>query len=85
MGIVADFLGTKTPGGLITQEVLERVSKEYPYAGFRDGVNSTLTGLCQSKPATTYDTFMQPFGQFVEGYDPKGKTFQSGILPLAPN
>ncbi|EEU35089.1 uncharacterized protein NECHADRAFT_44823 [Fusarium vanettenii 77-13-4] len=70
-GIFSDFQG---PLLGITSEEYSAVLKEFPSNEMRDGLNNTIIWLCQSKPATTYDTWMQPWGDnYVSGYQPEGK------------
>ncbi|CAG8953905.1 hypothetical protein HYFRA_00010866 [Hymenoscyphus fraxineus] len=77
LGIGADFQGpdsdaTKT----LTLEEFERVNKEFPRLDLAAGINKTICDLATTKPATTYDNFMQSFGEahvpgYKEGYQGK--------------
>ncbi|KAI1320779.1 hypothetical protein F5Y16DRAFT_77331 [Xylariaceae sp. FL0255] len=59
--------------GDITQSEYDAVVKAIPRVDFIETVNQTFVWLCQSKPITTYDTFMQPWGdEFVQGYNATG-------------
>ncbi|KAI0968630.1 hypothetical protein F4678DRAFT_442362 [Xylaria arbuscula] len=81
-GIFMDFQG---PTGEITQQEYDDVIAAFPKDQFEEGVNQTFVWLCQNKPATTYDTFMQPWGDnFVQNYTAVGnRTFDLiTTLPL---
>ncbi|KAK8127362.1 hypothetical protein PG984_008470 [Apiospora sp. TS-2023a] len=81
-GIWQDF---QPPQLGITEAEYAAVVAEFPQTGFRSGVNETLVWLCASKPKTTYDTFMQPFGEhFVANYSAKGHQ-EYDIIMAAPN
>lgn len=68
-GIMADFLGPSTPGGLITEAEFREVLKAYPRVGFKDETFEILCGFCKTKPETTYDNFVGDMGRaFVDGY-----------------
>ncbi|KAK5994842.1 hypothetical protein PT974_03228 [Cladobotryum mycophilum] len=72
-GITSDFQG---PILGITQKEYSAVLSEFPSNGMRDGLNNTILWFCQSKPSTTYDTWMQPWGDnYVSSYQSKGKRF----------
>jgi hypothetical protein len=73
-GIATDFSGPKgSPGGVLNQEIWDRIVTEYPRVGFSNGVKEILCGFCRTKPETTYDTFVADFGmKFVEGYSEEG-------------
>ncbi|KAH7187676.1 hypothetical protein BKA60DRAFT_613402 [Fusarium oxysporum] len=72
-GILSDFQG---PVLGITKEEYSAVLSEFPSNGMRDGLNNTIIWFCQSKPATTYDTWMQPWGDsYVSSYHSKGNRF----------
>ncbi|KAH8912740.1 hypothetical protein BR93DRAFT_906075 [Coniochaeta sp. PMI_546] len=65
-----DFFG---PNFGITQDQYAAVVKEFPNDGLVATVADTFAWLCRTKPDTTYDTFMQPYGErFVQGYNPVG-------------
>ncbi|KAH8887862.1 hypothetical protein GQ53DRAFT_725593 [Thozetella sp. PMI_491] len=69
-GIFADFIGPSTG---ITTEEYATVVQAFPNDDFAKGVNDTMIWLCQAKPATTYDTWMQPWGEhFVTNYSAVG-------------
>ncbi|KAH8689483.1 hypothetical protein BGW36DRAFT_401839 [Talaromyces proteolyticus] len=69
MGVFADFLGPRFPGGLISKDEYNSVIKELPLCDFKESVKKILCGLCEKKPQTTYDNFVRDFGErFVEGY-----------------
>ncbi|KAI0110489.1 hypothetical protein GGR51DRAFT_93856 [Nemania sp. FL0031] len=45
----------------------------YPMDGLGEGTNKAFTHIAATKPAVTYDTFLEPWGvAFVEGYNPVG-------------
>ncbi|KAH6880450.1 hypothetical protein B0T10DRAFT_144267 [Thelonectria olida] len=73
-GIGSDFQG---PVLGVTKREYDTVVAEFPSTGMRNGLNGTFIWLCQSKPATTYDTWMQPWGDnYVSGYSAVGgRTF----------
>ncbi|KAE8450278.1 hypothetical protein EG329_006706 [Mollisiaceae sp. DMI_Dod_QoI] len=77
IGVHADFAGPeRSIGGVLTRSVWDAVNAEFPRLGFRDGIKRVLCGLCRTKPDTTYDNFVGPFGDaYVEGYSLEGKTF----------
>lgn len=69
LGIMADFLGPSTPGGVVSEEEFREVLKAYPRVGFKEDTLGILCGLCRRKPQTTYDNFVGDVGRkFVEGY-----------------
>ncbi|KAL3455956.1 hypothetical protein BJX64DRAFT_53546 [Aspergillus heterothallicus] len=81
MGISADFLGHKTPAGVITKEEYKAVISELPLLDFKEEVKKLMCGLCVHKPETTYDNFVKDFGErFVEGYSIDGKTMVDVLL-----
>ncbi|KAK8033508.1 hypothetical protein PG991_002906 [Apiospora marii] len=81
-GIWMDFEGPRLG---VTAAEYAAVVAEFPQAGFRSGANETFVWLCASKPTTTYDTFMQPFGEnFVANYSAKGQRAYD-IIMSAPN
>ncbi|KPI45696.1 uncharacterized protein AB675_914 [Cyphellophora attinorum] len=70
LGIVADFLGPHTPGGLITEEEFKEVLAAYPRVGFKEDMLEIMCGLCREKPETTFDNFVGDIGRkWVEGYE----------------
>ncbi|KAM0268758.1 hypothetical protein ACHAPA_004683 [Fusarium lateritium] len=70
-GISMDFSG---PAYGVSEEVYAAVAKAYPKDDLKDQVNQTIIWLCATKPQTTYDTWMQPFGErYVDGYNVMGK------------
>lgn len=72
MGVTVDFLGSRFPGGLITDAEYNAVVKELPSVDFKECVKRKLCGLCENKPETTYDNFVRDFGErFVPGYSAK--------------
>ncbi|KAI1080140.1 hypothetical protein F5B20DRAFT_540937 [Whalleya microplaca] len=70
--IALDFDGPGTTG--ITDEEYDAVTAEYPKDDLKAGTNSTLIWLCETKPATTYDNWVQSWGQYVENYTLDGNS-----------
>ncbi|KAI0866646.1 hypothetical protein F4860DRAFT_509042 [Xylaria cubensis] len=69
-GILMDFTG---PSAGLTQKEYDTVIAAFPKTEFVEGVNGTFLWLCGTKPNTTYDTFMQPWGDnFIANYTAKG-------------
>lgn len=65
-----DFSG---PNYGITQEEYAVVLKELSNDDQIASVIDTFAWLCRTKPESTYDTFLQPYGErFVLGYNPVG-------------
>ncbi|OAQ62722.1 metal dependent phosphohydrolase [Pochonia chlamydosporia 170] len=68
LAIMADFMGPALPnslGGenLITMEEYRAVLRLYPRNGFTtEGLKHVMCGLCNTKPATTFDNFVGSFG-----------------------
>ncbi|KAF4953425.1 hypothetical protein FSARC_12394 [Fusarium sarcochroum] len=70
-GIIMDFSG---PAYDVSEDDYAAVGKVFPKNDFKNAVNQSIIWLCDTKPKTTYDTWMQPFGErYVEEYDPRGK------------
>ncbi|KAK8052205.1 hypothetical protein PG993_003590 [Apiospora rasikravindrae] len=81
-GIMMDFQGPQLG---VTEAEYAAVVARFPQTGLRSGVNETAVWLCASKPETTYDTFMQPFGEnYVANYSAKGHRVFDTITGL-PN
>ncbi|KAB5540552.1 hypothetical protein GE09DRAFT_260142 [Coniochaeta sp. 2T2.1] len=77
-GIVLDFIG---PAYGIPEEEYAAVVREFPNEDLVSGTVDALTWLCRTKPETTYDTFMQPYGErFVEGYSAVGQRAIDNLL-----
>ncbi|EAQ87064.1 hypothetical protein CHGG_08317 [Chaetomium globosum CBS 148.51] len=69
-GIITDFDGPQLG---ITKDEYAAVVKEFPRDDLRDGLNETVIWLCSTKPASTYDTWMQPWGEaYVANYSAVG-------------
>ncbi|KAI0447643.1 hypothetical protein F4803DRAFT_558716 [Xylaria telfairii] len=82
-GILMDFSG---PAAGVTQQEYDTVNTAYPKTGFDSGVNETLTWLCQTKPQTTYDTFIQPWGDnYVANYNSTGNRVFDTIFNGPPS
>ncbi|KAI0469558.1 hypothetical protein F4859DRAFT_516052 [Xylaria cf. heliscus] len=69
-GIYMDFTGPTTG---VTQKEYNAVEAVYPKPNFLPAVNETFIWLCATKATTTYDNFMQPWGDnYVHGYNSTG-------------
>ncbi|RYP69455.1 hypothetical protein DL771_006107 [Monosporascus sp. 5C6A] len=69
-GIGLDFSG---PGFGVTEAEYAAVVDRFPKNDLRDGVNDTIVWLCETKPATTYDNWMQPWGdRYVANFSAEG-------------
>ncbi|GAP85975.1 putative cyanamide hydratase [Rosellinia necatrix] len=73
------------PTNGVTQSVYDRIAKQFPQDELISGTNDTFTWLARTKPATTWDTWVQPWGDaFVEGYSAKGhRSFDNIAIPKA--
>ena len=71
MGVAADFLASKMPGGVLTMTEFNAVLHELPYLNLKEGLKQLASELCVHKAETTYDNAVRDFGDlFVPGYDP---------------
>lgn len=71
MGVVADLLASRMPGGILTMSEFNAVLHEFPYLDFKGGLKKLVSELCVHKAETTYDNAVRDFGEhFVTGYDP---------------
>ncbi|PTB66092.1 hypothetical protein BBK36DRAFT_1168722 [Trichoderma citrinoviride] len=69
-GAVTDFLGPSLP---ITQSDWNALVEQFPRTSFGSNFNESIIHLCMTKPDTTYDNWMQPFGdRYAAGYSSKG-------------
>ncbi|EHK21617.1 uncharacterized protein TRIVIDRAFT_152102 [Trichoderma virens Gv29-8] len=69
-GAVTDFTGPVYP---ITQLDWDTLVAQFPRTNFGTNFNESIIHLCMNKPNTTYDNWMQPFGdRYVAGYSSKG-------------
>ncbi|KAH7146722.1 hypothetical protein B0J13DRAFT_584238 [Dactylonectria estremocensis] len=74
-GTSVDFQGpdsdrTRT----VTWEEFHALNNVFPRHDLASGVRKVMCGLCRTKPATTYDTFVMGWGRkYVEGYQEKEK------------
>ncbi|KAI1281286.1 hypothetical protein F5Y07DRAFT_354227 [Xylaria sp. FL0933] len=51
----------------------DNIIAEYPMDGLGEGTNKAFTHIAATKPAATYDNFLEPWGvAFVPGYNPVG-------------
>ncbi|KAK4164060.1 hypothetical protein QBC43DRAFT_353739 [Cladorrhinum sp. PSN259] len=75
-GIGMDFAG---PQFGVSQQEYDAVVREFPKEGFRESLNGTMIWLCETKAGSTYDTFIQPWGdKYVQGYEEeKVQTFDT--------
>ncbi|KAL6834338.1 hypothetical protein J3E69DRAFT_353620 [Trichoderma sp. SZMC 28015] len=70
-GAVADFEGP--PAFPIIKSSWNALVAEFPRTNFSTNFNESIIHLCMNKPNTTYDNWMQPFGdRYVAGYSSKG-------------
>ncbi|KAM7215283.1 hypothetical protein V8F06_009334 [Rhypophila decipiens] len=70
-GNEVEFSGGEKYG--ITEEEKRRVMDEFPDKRVQGSVIDFQIWLCTNKPESTYDTYMQPFGEmFVPGYSAVG-------------
>jgi hypothetical protein len=69
-GIQMDFAG---PLYGVPEDDYLPVEQAFPKDDLKDAVNQTFIWLCQEKPATTYDNWLQPWGDnHVPGYTAHG-------------
>ncbi|KAK4096404.1 hypothetical protein N658DRAFT_569895 [Parathielavia hyrcaniae] len=79
-GIGLDFAG---PGLGVPGDEHAAVVEAFPKSDFKNNVIEVFTWLCQTKPDTTYDTFMQPYGElFVRGYSAVGHRMIDRVLEM---
>ncbi|KAI0907883.1 hypothetical protein F4824DRAFT_261634 [Ustulina deusta] len=70
-GIANDYRGPGVFG--INQTIYDQIVAVYPNDDLLTGTNETFKWFCESKPETTYDTWVEGWGTyFVEGYDATG-------------
>ncbi|ORY59279.1 uncharacterized protein BCR38DRAFT_460575 [Pseudomassariella vexata] len=70
MGISVDYDGLK-PG--VTNETFATIIKEFPNDELKKVTNDTFTWICATKPAVTYDTQLQSWGErYVANYSTEG-------------
>ncbi|KAK4153776.1 hypothetical protein C8A00DRAFT_43345 [Chaetomidium leptoderma] len=68
--VALDFSG---PALGVTAAEYAAVMGAFPQDNFKASVIETTTWLCRTKPETTYETFLQPYGErFVPGYSAVG-------------
>ncbi|KAF2477651.1 uncharacterized protein BDR25DRAFT_274960 [Lindgomyces ingoldianus] len=88
-GILSDIQGPNSDSThTLTWEEYDRVKSEFPRLDFGPGASKIICGFARSKPATTYDTWMQLFGdRYVEGYTQhaKGKLAIDILKAALPN
>ncbi|KAI1368626.1 hypothetical protein F5Y08DRAFT_325906 [Xylaria arbuscula] len=57
----------------VSQTVYDGIAKEFPQDELISGTNKTFVWLSATKPSTTWDTWLQPWGDaFVPGYSAVG-------------
>ncbi|KAI8629348.1 hypothetical protein F5Y19DRAFT_78809 [Xylariaceae sp. FL1651] len=67
-GIAVDYRG---PFFGINQTIVDQVTAAYPNDDLLYGTNETFKWFCEYKPETTYDTWVENWGNyFVPGYNP---------------
>jgi hypothetical protein len=77
-GIMADFFGPNTPGGVITVDEFKEVVKAYPRLDFEAELKKITCSLCTNKPETTYDNFVGLFGcRDIPGYKEEWERHQA--------
>ncbi|KAI1168842.1 hypothetical protein F5B18DRAFT_596926 [Nemania serpens] len=65
----------------VAQSTYDRIAKQFPQTELLSGTNLTFVWLAQTKPATTYDTWLQPWGDaFVSGYSAVGRRAFDSIV-----
>jgi hypothetical protein len=65
----------------VTQEEFDTVVTAFPKVGRREHVIETFTWLCSTKPNSTYDNYVQGYGErLVPGYSPVGHRVVDAIL-----
>jgi hypothetical protein len=65
-GIEMELIG---PAYGVTQEEYDRVMEEFPRVGFQESMLKTVQWLCGKKPFSTYENFVQGWGEeVVPGY-----------------
>ncbi|KAM7191515.1 hypothetical protein V8F33_008866 [Rhypophila sp. PSN 637] len=78
-GNEVEFSGGEKYG--ITEEEKRRVMNEFPDQRGGGSVVDFQIWICSTKPESTYDTYMQPFGElFVPGYSAVGHRIIDGWL-----
>ncbi|EHK50733.1 hypothetical protein TRIATDRAFT_260902 [Trichoderma atroviride IMI 206040] len=69
-GAVEDFVGPSLP---VTLPDWKTLTEQFPRTNFSNNFNESIIHLCMTKPNTTYDNWMQPFGdRYAPGYSSKG-------------
>ncbi|KAI0164668.1 hypothetical protein GGR57DRAFT_497543 [Xylariaceae sp. FL1272] len=65
--------------GKVPVDVYNNIATHYPQDELLSGTNDTFVWICQTKPAVTYDTWLQPFGDaYIPGYSAVGyRTFDA--------
>ncbi|KAH6684008.1 hypothetical protein B0J14DRAFT_571874 [Halenospora varia] len=88
-GIFSDFGGPNTDmTGLLTWDEYYRVKEAFPRHDLGPSVSKIACGFAKTKPSTTYDNWMQPFGdRYVENYtqEAKGKLGIDMVEGALPN
>jgi hypothetical protein len=78
MGVRMD---SSEPTNGVTQEEYDGVLAEFPQENFLDAIIETMHWLCATKPITTYENFMQGWGEvFVPGYTSVGNRTVDRVL-----
>ncbi|KAI8623886.1 hypothetical protein F5Y19DRAFT_481246 [Xylariaceae sp. FL1651] len=66
-------LDYRGPGMGVTPDVYNAITAEFPQDELLSGTNKTFVWIATTKPAVTWDTWLQPWGEaFVPGYSAVG-------------
>ncbi|KAK1249639.1 hypothetical protein MKX08_009642 [Trichoderma sp. CBMAI-0020] len=69
-GAVEDFVGPSPP---VTLPDWKTLTEQFPRTNCSSNFNESIIHLCMTKPDTTYDNWMQPYGdRYAPGYSSKG-------------
>ena len=81
LGIIADFGGPNAvPGNVLTVAEWQRIAKEFPRSGLKNGIVQSSCGLCRTKPETTHNTVARISAEnLVEGYCPNGHRWYDSV------
>jgi hypothetical protein len=78
-GIQVEWFGLDSG---INETAYEGILAGFNNTDFKEGLLDTLTWLCRTKPATTYDSALQPFGEnHVPGYSAVGHRIYDRVFP----
>jgi hypothetical protein len=66
-GVQVDVSGIRYDA--IEPSLMRHILQDYPRLSFKKNLTSCLCGIIRRKPTTTFDNFMNDFGQrYVDGY-----------------